>query len=395
MRAKPVFVIFLLFCVALLVFPQVKEVTAQGTIYIRSDGSVEGTDKIQRNGNVYTFIGDIFGVIKVQRSNFVLDGAGYTLQGNWTGHDLDEYAYRAGIDLSNNRVTEPSRHEITNVTIKNIRIIKFSYGIECINSRSHTVVGCYISECARSINQPSNVVIKNNTLDCAIFIDYTNFDNIITHNNMLAPTDYASASLVGVFLASQPTVNENYWSDYNGTDADGNGIGDTPQVINDENQDNSPLMEPAVVPDFHYTPTEMPWAAGGFFPEPESIDVPLDTVVFISFGRPPAIVELTISPEVAVKERIIEPAYFAGSRHTFYFDDLLEPSTSYTVTMIFGNPNSTRTWTFTTTSEAPQMPPIEKDDPYDLTPYYLWVIVIAIILAVIVGLYLSKIREKR
>jgi len=36
----------------------------------------------------------------------------------------------------------------------------------------------------------------------------------------------------------------NYWDDYTGIDADGNGIGDTPYTIVDEKIDNFPLMEP-------------------------------------------------------------------------------------------------------------------------------------------------------
>jgi hypothetical protein len=36
----------------------------------------------------------------------------------------------------------------------------------------------------------------------------------------------------------------NYWSDYNGTDANGDGIGDTPYIIDTENIDRYPLMNP-------------------------------------------------------------------------------------------------------------------------------------------------------
>jgi nitrous oxidase accessory protein len=42
----------------------------------------------------------------------------------------------------------------------------------------------------------------------------------------------------------------NYWSSYNGTDSNGDGIGDTPYVLYENNQDNYPLMEPAEISEF-------------------------------------------------------------------------------------------------------------------------------------------------
>ena len=85
------------------------------------DGTVEGTDKIQRDGNVYTFTGgfngylnsnfwDLKGFLLVMRDNVVLDGAGHTLQCNGNG---------VGMFLR-------SMH---NVTVKNFNLEGFAVGI--------------------------------------------------------------------------------------------------------------------------------------------------------------------------------------------------------------------------------------------------------------------------
>jgi len=42
----------------------------------------------------------------------------------------------------------------------------------------------------------------------------------------------------------------NYWDDYSGFDENGDAIGDTPYIIDENNQDNYPLMEPFTIPEF-------------------------------------------------------------------------------------------------------------------------------------------------
>ncbi len=42
----------------------------------------------------------------------------------------------------------------------------------------------------------------------------------------------------------------NYWENYKGIDNNGDGTGDTPYIINEKNQDNHPLMEPVIIPEF-------------------------------------------------------------------------------------------------------------------------------------------------
>lgn len=50
-------------------------------IYIDSEGTVRGTDSIQRIGDKYTLIHNVFGNLTVQREDAIVDGAGYILRG--------------------------------------------------------------------------------------------------------------------------------------------------------------------------------------------------------------------------------------------------------------------------------------------------------------------------
>lgn len=105
---------------------------------------------------------------------------------------------------------------------------------------------------------------------------------------------------------------------------------------------------------------ELPYASGNYFPEPSSTEIPLDTNISITFGRPPSIVNMSISPEVPIENRTFESIFVSGGRYTFHLAKLLEPSTTYSVTVLFGQqsapegiaPTSTRTWNFTTVAEA-------------------------------------------
>jgi hypothetical protein len=51
------------------------------TIYIKSDGSVDGTDLIERNNSTYTFLNDISGSVVISKDFITLDGSGYALKG--------------------------------------------------------------------------------------------------------------------------------------------------------------------------------------------------------------------------------------------------------------------------------------------------------------------------
>jgi parallel beta-helix repeat protein len=109
----------------------VPSVKATGTIYIRADGSIDPpTAPILRQGELYTLTGNIGpcdsnGII-IERDNIILDGAGFSLQG--TG------VFSKGVDLSGR----------SNVTIKNMKIEEFYFGI-------------YASSCSLSMFVKNNI----------------------------------------------------------------------------------------------------------------------------------------------------------------------------------------------------------------------------------------------
>lgn len=100
-------------------------------IYIRNNGSVEpATAPIERAGNLYKLTGNVvLYTIEIQRDNIILDGAGYTIQGN---------ASRIkGYDDGNNGVIIAGQK---NVTIKGLNFEQGATGIRISSSSNITVV---------------------------------------------------------------------------------------------------------------------------------------------------------------------------------------------------------------------------------------------------------------
>ncbi|WGM89871.1 MAG: NosD domain-containing protein [Candidatus Bathyarchaeum tardum] len=131
----------------------------------------------------------------------------------------------------------------------------------------------------------SGCVISGNNIteqtERAIWVDNTAKDNVI-RGNLLAPNQGFAVYLTVLTGIEGPVNNTfyhndiignghnirltgynqwtfwdsgypsggNFWSDYNGIDKDGDGIGDTPYIINEHNQDNYPLTEPVIIPEF-------------------------------------------------------------------------------------------------------------------------------------------------
>ena len=130
----------------------IQPVKASGPIYIRADGSVvPDTAPISTVDNVtYTFTDNINASIVVERDNIVVDGAGYTLQGLGG-------AESQGIALFGR----------SNITIRNIEIKAFTYGI-------------YVQESS------SNAIIRNNLTsnERGILLEQSSTNNTIAGNDV-------------------------------------------------------------------------------------------------------------------------------------------------------------------------------------------------------------------
>ena len=115
-------------------------------------------------------------------------------------------------------------------------------------------------------NSVSENTVRNNGAGISIYIANTNSiqnNNFINNSiNVGADEWYARQWGHGYSLN---TWEKNYWSDYNGTDNTGDGIGDSPYEINEVNRDNYPKIEPVNVPEFIPEFSSLPLLFAGFF----------------------------------------------------------------------------------------------------------------------------------
>ena len=226
--------------------------------------------------------------IQIQCDNVSVSG--FKLLYGYAGITVGEVKF---CSISGNRIAG-NQHGIllvstsfSNVTENYFEQIRLSSAIQLSYSNYNLVAGNYIDNCTEGIQiwqySTNNTVTENTITDCddvAIRLQYTDNNTIarndisnsglgtsiyVANNNTITKNNYINnteqlpsgewewyAKTFG-YNGSQNMINQNYYSDYNGTDTDGDGIGDTPYVINDENQDNYPLMEPielSVIPEF-------------------------------------------------------------------------------------------------------------------------------------------------
>jgi len=136
-----------------------------------------------------------------------------------------------GIVLSRAKNNTISGNEVTNYTF----LIGAGIYLE-LSSNNNTIV--------QNTLESNQYGITLGYLAWLYGFDDQNNDNTIHHNNFIENTQQVlSYNSINTWDDDYPSGG-NYWSDYGGVDADGDGIGDTPYIIDADNQDRYPLAKP-------------------------------------------------------------------------------------------------------------------------------------------------------
>ena len=313
------FLLFL--SVVLVTFPYIGTVRAIGTVYIRSDGSTEGAGLIFSDGvywftgDIYGQIVIEKDGVTVEGSEHILHAMneGSILLENRSGvvlRNIEIVDAPFGIKIvggRNNEITQSNcsirlentssnsiylnkkisllfsnasknivtQNNITGSLIYGIKLQRFSNeNIICENNVTDNTSGIeFHGESNNNTVYGNNIVYNSDGL-----IFYSSFNNLIYDNEISFNSNVAAyfrgagknrffrndfvenGNFIFGWYSSNVWDNGkqgNYWSNYNGTDIDGDGIGEEPYLIltlhldgEHFDSDNYPLMEPTIIPEF-------------------------------------------------------------------------------------------------------------------------------------------------
>ncbi len=269
---------------------------------ITDSSVVSSITNIHRDGNLYTLTGNLTNWVIIEKSNIVLDGMGFSFIGsnglsltkvsNVTVKDLHLETHYLRIVLQNTKncivqnVTSNFGFDLSGSD--NNLISNCTGDVSLENSDGNTVKNCATGEIELSKSNGNSIFYNdistqgpslgfqdssNNLVFGNTFWKFwwwigmwgDSNHNTIVANDIRAGGLYLVNSLVGTnyiyhnnfwnFKWNQTaTTNSiniwstnmqgNYWGNYNGSDLNHDGVGDTPYLIDTTNTDNYPLMTP-------------------------------------------------------------------------------------------------------------------------------------------------------
>ena len=118
------------------------------TVIILPDGTVSpSTAPITQNGDTYTFTDNLYARIIIQKSNIVVNGAGYTLRGPYNGTATNNWVVGEGPNQDPNGTfadyiigIDFGGENVDGITVENLNIKNFSIGMY-VWTKNNTVKG--------------------------------------------------------------------------------------------------------------------------------------------------------------------------------------------------------------------------------------------------------------